>query len=78
MAADGSVVLAVDMNISQANKKLAKLKDGIAKAEKDIAKDTAARDAAKEKSLFEASCPRRGKGKVARDKRPLAGHPQYV
>lgn len=50
MSADGSVVLDVNMNISQANKKLAKLKDDIAKTEQDISTTTQKRDVAKQES----------------------------
>lgn len=34
--ADGSVVIDVDMNVSQANKQLAKLKQNIEKSEREI------------------------------------------
>ena len=42
--ADGSVVIDVDMNVSQAEKRLGKLRGDIKKTEKEIADATAARD----------------------------------
>ena len=53
--ADGSVVIAVDMNVSQAEKRLGKLCGDIKKTEKEIADATAARDEAKQKSIFQAA-----------------------
>lgn len=53
--ADGSVVIAVDMNVSQAEKRLGKLRGDIKKTEKEIADATAARDEAKRKSVFQAA-----------------------
>lgn len=47
--ADGSVVIDVDMNVSQAEKRLAKLRGNIKKTEQDIAKMTQARDEAQAK-----------------------------
>lgn len=44
--ADGSVVIDVDMNVSQAEKRLGKLRGDIKKTEKEIADATAARDEA--------------------------------
>lgn len=49
--ADGSVVIGVDFNISDAEKELAKLKKSIAKLEKDIIDATSERDKAIEKRL---------------------------
>lgn len=53
--ADGSVVIDVDMNVSQAEKRLGKLRGDIKKTEKEIADATTARDEANQKSLFQAS-----------------------
>lgn len=53
--ADGSVVIDVDMNVSQAEKRLGKLRGDIKKTEKEIADATTARDEAKQKGLFQAS-----------------------
>lgn len=53
--ADGSVVIDVDMNVSQAEKRLGKLRGDIKKTEKEIADATAARDEAKQKSVFQAA-----------------------
>lgn len=53
--ADGSVVIDVDMNVSQAEKRLGKLRGDIKKTEKEIADSTAARDEAKQKSVFQAA-----------------------
>jgi len=53
--ADGSVVIDVNMDVSQAEKRLGKLRDNIKKTEKEIADMTKARDEAKEKSLFQAA-----------------------
>lgn len=47
--ADGSVVIDVDMNVSQAEKRLAKLRGNIKKTEQDIANMTKARDEAQAK-----------------------------
>lgn len=55
MAADGSVILDVDMNVSDANKKLAKLKNNIEKAEKEIEEATQKREAAQQESLFKSA-----------------------
>lgn len=55
MAADGSVVLDVDMNVSQANKQLAKLRNNIEKTEQEISETTKKRDEAQQKSLFDAA-----------------------
>lgn len=52
--ADGSVVIDVDMNVSQAEKRLGKLRGDIKKTEKEIADATAARDEAKQKGLLQA------------------------
>lgn len=48
--ADGSVVIDVDMNVSQAEKRLGKLRGDIKKTEKEIADMTKARDEARQKS----------------------------
>ena len=53
--ADGSVVIDVDMNVSQAEKRLGKLRGDIKKTEKEISDMTKAKDEAKEKSLFQAA-----------------------
>lgn len=53
--ADGSVVIDVNMNVSQAEKRLGKLRSDIKKTEKEIADATAARDEAKQKSLFQTA-----------------------
>lgn len=53
--ADGSVVIDVNMDVSQAEKRLGKLRGDIKKTEKEIADMTKARDEAKEKSLFQAA-----------------------
>ena len=53
--ADGGVVIDVDMNVSQAEKRLGKLRGNIKKTEKEIADATAARDEAKQKSVFQAA-----------------------
>ena len=53
--ADGSVVIDVNMNVSQAEKRLGKLRGDIKKTEKEIADATKARDEAKQKGLFQAS-----------------------
>lgn len=53
--ADSSVVIDVNMDVSQAEKRLGKLRDNIKKTEKEIADMTKARDEAKEKSLFQAA-----------------------
>lgn len=53
--ADGSVVIDVDMNVSQAEKRLGKLQGDIKKTEKEISDMTKAKDEAKEKSLFQAA-----------------------
>ncbi len=53
--ADGSVVIDVNMDVSQAEKRLGKLRSDIKKTEKEIADATAARDEAKQKSLFQAA-----------------------
>ena len=55
MAADGSIAIDVNLNVSQANKKLAKLKDKIEETEKEIAKTTEKRDKAQQDSLFKAA-----------------------
>lgn len=47
--ADGSVVIDVNMDVSQAEKRLGKLRDNIKKTEKEIADATAARDEAQKK-----------------------------
>lgn len=52
---DGSVVIGVDMNVSQAEKRLGKLRGDIKKTEKEIADATAARDEARQKSVFQAA-----------------------
>lgn len=52
--ADGSVVIDVDMNVSQAEKRLGKLRGDIKKTEKEIADATTARDEAKQKGLLQA------------------------
>lgn len=52
--ADGSVVIGVNMDVSQAEKRLGKLRGDIKKTEKEIADMTKARDEAKEKSLFQS------------------------
>lgn len=44
--ADGSVIIDVDMNVGQAEKRLGKLRGGIKKTEKEIADATAAREEA--------------------------------
>lgn len=53
--ADGSVVIDVDMNVSQAEKRLGKLRSDIKKTEKEIADMTAAKEEAKQKSVFQAA-----------------------
>ncbi len=53
--ADGSVVIDVDMNVSQAEKRLGKLRGDIKKTEKEISDMTKAKDEVKEKSLFQAA-----------------------
>lgn len=49
---DGSVIIGVDMNVSQAEKRLAKLSGDIRKAEKSIEDMSRAKASAQEKSLF--------------------------
>lgn len=53
--ADGSVVIDVNMDVSQAEKRLGKLRGDIKKTEKEIADAAAARDAAKQTSVFQAA-----------------------
>lgn len=53
--ADGSVVIDVNMDVSQAEKRLAKLRGDIKKTEKESADMTKARDEAKQKSVFQAA-----------------------
>lgn len=53
--ADGSVVIDVNMDVSQAEKRLGKLRSDIKKTEKEIADMTKARDEAKQKSVFQAA-----------------------
>lgn len=53
--ADGSVVIDVNMDVSQAEKRLGKLRGDIKKTEKELTDTTKARDDAKEKSLFQAA-----------------------
>lgn len=53
--ADGSVVIDVDMNVSQAEKRLGKLRADIKKTEKETVDATAARDEAQQKSVFQAA-----------------------
>lgn len=53
--ADGSVVIDVNMDVSQAEKRLAKLRSDIKKTEKESADMTKARDEAKQKSVFQAA-----------------------
>lgn len=52
--ADGSVVIDVDINVNQAEKRLAKLRGNIKKVEKGIANITKAKEKAAQKSLFQA------------------------
>lgn len=53
--ADGSVVIDVNMDVSKAEKQLGKLTNDIEKREKEIQDLTQKRDAAKEKSVFDAA-----------------------
>lgn len=53
--ADGSVVIDVDMNVSQAEKRLGKLRGDIKKTEKEIADMTKAKEEAQQKSVFQAA-----------------------
>lgn len=53
--ADGSVVIDVDMNVSQAEKRLGKLRGDIKKTEKEIADMTKAKGEAQQKSVFQAA-----------------------
>ncbi|MEY8385985.1 hypothetical protein AALC17_01675 [Oscillospiraceae bacterium 38-13] len=53
--ADGSVIIDVDMNVSQAEKRLGKLRGDVKKTEKELADMARARDEAKEKSLFQSA-----------------------
>lgn len=53
--ADGSVVIDVDMNVSQAEKRLGKLRGDIKKTEKEIADMTTAKGEAQQKSVFQAA-----------------------
>lgn len=53
--ADGSVVIDVNMDVSQAEKRLGKLRSDIKKTEKEIADMTKAQDEAKQKSVFQAA-----------------------
>lgn len=53
--ADGSVVIDVNMDVSQAEKRLGKLRSDIKKTEKESADMTKARDEAKQKSVFQAA-----------------------
>lgn len=53
--ADGSVVVDVDMDVSQAEKRLGKLRGDIKKTEKETSDMTVARDEAKQKSIFQAA-----------------------
>lgn len=53
--ADGSVVIDVNMDVSQAEKRLGKLRSDIKKTEKEIADMTAAKEEAKQKGLFQAA-----------------------
>lgn len=53
--ADGSVVIDVDMNVSQAEKRLGKLRGNIKKTEKEISDMTAAKEKAQQKSIFQAA-----------------------
>ena len=53
--ADGSVVIDVDMNVSQAEKRLGKLRGDIKKTEKEIADMTKAKEEAQQKSAFQAA-----------------------
>ena len=52
---DGSVVIDVNMDVGQAEKRLGKLRGDIKKTEKEIADATAARDNAEQKSVFQAA-----------------------
>lgn len=70
--ADGSVVIDVDMNVSQAEKRLAKLRGNIKKTEQDIAKMTQARNEAEEKSLFQGAELDKEKAKLQEIKNQLA------
>ena len=53
--ADGSVVIDVNMDVSQAEKRLGKLRGDIKKTEKEIADMTAAKEEARQKSAFQAA-----------------------
>nr|WP_326172492.1 hypothetical protein [uncultured Oscillibacter sp.] len=53
--ADGSVAIDGNMNMSQAEKRLGKLRGDIKKTEKEIADMTVARDKGKQKSVFQAA-----------------------
>lgn len=69
---DGSVVIGVDMNVSEAEKELARLKKSIAILEKDIQKSTEKRDKAQKESLFKVGVLDAEKGKLQEIKDRLA------
>lgn len=70
--ADGSVVIGVDMNVSQAEKKFNKLTDNIEKSEKKINDITQKRDAAEKKGIFDAATLDAEKAKLQSLKDTLA------
>lgn len=70
--ADGSVVIDVDMNVSQAEKRLGKLRGDIKKTEKEVADATAARDKAKQKGLLQAEELDKENAKLREMERSLA------
>ena len=70
--ADGSVVLTIDMDVSDAEKKLAKLKQNIIKSEQQISDLEKKRDQAKQKSLFDSGVLDTEKAKLQEIKDRLA------
>lgn len=65
MAADGGVSIAVNMNVSEANKQLAKLKSNIQKTQREIEDITSKKDTAQQRTIFQA-------GELDREKQKLS------
>lgn len=71
MAADGSITAVVDLNVSRAEKQLAKFKDNIKKTEQEIERFTKKRDEAKGKGLLDAQVLDAEKAKLAEMRKEL-------
>ena len=87
--ADGSVVIDVDMNVSQAEKRLGKLRGDIKKTEKEVAdRNHVENERAFHKlhdptaqtvhRLFCGSGAGRRKSEATRNQRPSCRHPRHV